>query len=199
MRTTRTFIAIDLDEQLLRRSAALISRLRPYAPQARWVDEENLHATLLFLGELNDQQIADACSRAEWAARANEPFSMRLAGVGAFPDLARPRAVWLGVSDGAELLKRLQADLDDALAELVPRSENRAYVPHVTLARVGGRSGGRRRQGAPSPHLGEVLAGLADYDAGAMHVSELTVYASELRPAGPEYHPLAHCQLGVPG
>ena len=202
MAKTRTFVAIELESSLSRRVAGLIDRLRPYAPSARWVEEENLHLTLLFLGELSDQEVAEACSDAEWAARANQPFSMRLAGAGAFPDLARPRALWLGVSEGADPLKRLQADLDEALGHLVAKAENRPFIPHLTLARLNSSAGGRRsnnrRGGGTSPHLTEVLAGLADYDAGEQKVSELNVYSSELRREGPEYHVLARNPLGAP-
>lgn len=194
MSKTRTFVAVDASDDLRRRAAGLITRLRPYAPQARWVDEEGLHLTMLFLGELSDPDLAETCSRVEWATRANEPFSIRVRGVGAFPDLARPRAVWLGVADGAEPLRRLQADLDDGLSDLAPRGENRDFVPHMTLARLGGRGGG-----GASPHFAEVLAGFADHDAGEMLVDEVTVFASELRRGGPEYQPLARCPLGIPG
>ena len=194
MSKTRTFVAIDATEEHRRRVAGLISRLRPYAPQARWVEEENLHLTLLFLGDLTDSEIAETCDRVDWASRANEPFTVRVRGVGAFPDLARPRAIWLGVSHGAEPLCRLQADLDDGLADLAPRGENRNYVPHLTLARLGGRGAG-----GVSPQMTQVLTDLGDYDAGEMLVEEVTVYASELRRGGPEYQPLARCGLGMPG
>lgn len=188
---TRTFVAIDADNALRRRAAGLIDRLRPYAPQARWVDEENIHLTLLFLGDLTDSEIAEACSRVEWVARANEPFSLRVGGVGAFPDPARPKAIWMGVKEGAEPVVRLQSDLDEALADLAERQEARAYVPHWTLARLG------RRGGATGAHLPETLARLADHDAGELLVDEVTVFASELRRDGPEYYPLARCPLGV--
>ncbi|QDT68440.1 2',5' RNA ligase family [Planctomycetes bacterium MalM25] len=191
MPKTRTFVAIESTDAIRRRAAGLVDRLRPYAPTARWVEEEGVHLTLFFLGDLGDAEVADACSRAEWAARANAPFSMRVAGVGAFPEVSRPRALWLGVTDGAEPLRRLQADLDDALADLAPRGENRSFVPHWTLARLGGKGG------AISPHLVDVLSNLADYDAGETLVEEVVVLGSELRPEGPEYYTLARCPLGM--
>ena len=198
MGKTRTFVAIELEDSLCRRVAGLIDRLRPYAPSARWVEEESLHVTLLFLGELSDQEVAEACSNAEWAARANAPFSMRLAGAGAFPDLARPRALWLGISEGAEPLKRLHEDLDDSLGHMVAKRDNRPFLPHLTLARLNSRStGGRGNRGGPSPHLAEVLTGLLDYDAGSQQVDAITVFSSELRREGPEYHVLARCPLGI--
>lgn len=192
MSKTRTFVAVQLADDLCLRAKGLIDRLEPHAPQARWVEEENLHLTLLFLGDLTDSEIAETCSRVDWAARANEAFQIRLAGAGAFPDMARPRALWLGVTEGAEALCRLQTDLDESLADFVQRKEKRGFVPHLTLARMA-------RNSRLSQHLPEVMAGLSDYDAGTMHVDEITVFASELKRGGPEYQPLATCALGRPG
>lgn len=193
MGKTRTFVAIEADDLLRRRTAGLVSRLRPHLPQARWVSEENLHLTLMFLGDLSDSDVAEVCSRTEWVARANAPFTLRVAGVGAFPDAQRPRAVWLGAGEGAEAVCRLQADLDDALGDLAPRGENRSFVPHWTLARLArGGVGG-------SAHLAGVLESLADYNAGELAIDQLVVYSSELYRGGPEYYPLATCSLGMAG
>lgn len=191
MTKTRTFVAITLEPTISERADALIARMKPHAEKARWVEQENLHLTLLFLGDLDDREVADACRQADWAARANQPFHARLAGVRAIPDINRPKALWLGVTDGEEELQRLQSDMVDGLVDLMPRSENKPYVPHLTLARLG-----RGLQGT-SEHLPEVLAGLSDYDAGDMQVTEATVYASELYRNGPEYHVLARCPLGM--
>ncbi|TWT94059.1 2',5' RNA ligase family [Botrimarina colliarenosi] len=193
MAKTRTFVAIDADDAVRRRLAALTDRLRPYAPDANWVEEENLHLTLLFLGDLADAEVAEVCRRTEWIARANPPFTLRVAGVGAFPNPVRPRALWVGATDGAEEICRLQADLDEDLTELAPRGENRSFVPHWTLARMG------RRGAAVSPHLTDVLAGLADHEAGELRIDQIVVYSSELRPGGPDYYPLATCPLGIQG
>lgn len=193
MAKTRTFIAIDSDAALQRRAGGVIDRLQPYAPGARWIEEEDLHLTLLFLGDLSDAEIAETCSGAEWVAKANAPFRLRVQGVGAFPDVARPRAVWLGTGEGREAVCRLQTDLDDALAHLIVRPEKRGFVPHWTLARLG------RRQDRVSDNLAETLAGLADHDTGELSVAEIVVFASELRPAGPEYYSLARCRLGLGG
>jgi 2'-5' RNA ligase len=82
----------------------------------------------------------------------------------------------------------LQADIEDALRSLGFRGENRQFVPHLTLGRVGrGSDGGQV--------LAERLTKLADFDGGAMGVDVVTVYASELGPDGPTYHVLARAPL----
>jgi 2'-5' RNA ligase len=188
----RTFVAIEPGDSVRRRAAAVAQRLQPYAPQARWVDEESLHLTLTFLGELSERQVEDACAQVEWAARANEPFEVRLAGVGAFPDLAGPRAVWLGVTDGADELRRLQADVADAVADLLPSDPAPPFHPHLTLCRLA------RTAFAASGGLAGGIAALATHDAGTTIVDSITVFASDLYPRGPEYTPMATWQLGMP-
>lgn len=197
MGATRIFVALAADDPLRRRAAGLAARLSGVAPGARWVDPENLHLTLMFMGELSDRDVAEVCRRVEWTARANEPFALEAFGVGAFPDPLRPRALWIGAREGAEAVGRLQADLDEALADLAPRGENRHFTPHWTLARLGGGRGGGRGGGGATPRLTEAILSLADYAAGTVEIDEVTVFASELRREGPEYYSLATCRLGI--
>jgi 2'-5' RNA ligase len=189
---TRTFVAIEPDEPVRRRAAAVARRLMPYSPQARWADDENFHLTLVFLGELSDRDLSSACAQVEWAARANEPFSIRLSGLGAFPDVATPRAVWIGVTEGSDELSRLQGDVEEAVLDYLPRGPKPEFRPHLTLARLA------RTAFAGAGQLAQVLASMGDYDAGESWIDSVTVYASELTRRGPEYTALARCPLGMP-
>ncbi len=191
MSKTRTFVAVELDPTIAQRASAVITRLKPYMPNARWVENENLHLTLLFLGELSDQELAEACSQVDWVARANHPFSVRVAGLGAFPSLSKPKTLWLGATEGGDSMMRIHSDLQEAVGHLMSKADNLPFIPHLTLARLA------RGPSGLSPRFAEVIAGLADYDAGSMPVSHLTVFASELHRDGPEYHMLARCPLGM--
>jgi RNA 2',3'-cyclic 3'-phosphodiesterase len=154
----------------------------------KWVEPENLHWTLQFLGDLTDVEMAEVCLRTVRTAAKHEGFTLEARGVGAFPSNQRPRTLWLGAGEGAESVVALQADIEAALSSLGFRGENRQFVPHLTLGRVGrGADGGRM--------LSERLAKLADFDAGAQGVDAVTVYASELGPQGPTYHVLARAPL----
>ncbi len=191
MSKTRTFVAVELDPTIAQRAAAVITRLKPYMPNARWVESENLHLTLLYLGELSDQELAEACSQTDWVARANHPFTVRVAGMGAFPSLSKPKTLWLGATEGGEEMTRIHSDLDEAVGHLISKGDNLPYLPHLTLARLA------RGPSGLSPRFAEVIASLADYDAGSMPVTHLTVFASELHRDGPEYHMLARSPLGM--
>lgn len=192
MSLTRTFVAVSADDALCRAAGSVIERLRPHAPRARWVDADQLHLTLLFLGDLSDAEVADACGRADWAARANQPFTISVAGVRAFPDPSKPRAVWLGVQDGVAPLERLQADVDDAVGDLASRSDRRPFTPHWTLARL------NRRDTTAGGRLIDAVASVAEHPAGRLSVDCLQVIGSELTRDGPEHHVLATCPLGMP-
>jgi len=155
----------------------------------RWVAQDALHWTLQFLGDLDDDELAQVCRCVEGAVREQVPFHLAARGVGAFPTLARPRALWLGAGEGGDALCRLQAASGKALEGLGFRGERRPYVPHLTLGRVG--RGRTDRQ----PLL-ERLAELTEFDGDAMRVDEVTVQASYPQRSGPVYQVLARAPLG---
>jgi len=189
MAKTRTFIAIEAVDAVHAAALTAIDRLRTATDSVKWVEPENLHWTLQFLGDLTDVEMAEVCLRTVHTAAKHEGFTVEAKGIGAFPSIERPRTLWLGAGEGADKMIALQADIEAALRSLGFRGENRKFVPHLTLGRAGrGADGGRL--------LAERLAKLADYDAGAMGVDEVTVYASELDREGPTYHVLARAPLG---
>lgn len=188
MSKTRTFIGVAAIDEVEVAALAAIDRLRAVADGVKWVEPENLHWTLHFLGDLSDQEMAEVCLRTARAALQVEAFSLAAHGVGAFPSPARPRTLWLGAGEGAESFRRLHAAIDAALRPLGFRGENRPFTPHLTLGRLqaGGRTG---------PRLTAELVALTDFDGGAMSVDEVICYASELSREGPSYTVLARAPL----
>src|SRR5947209_15246288 len=98
----RTFIALPLDDVQRRRVVALQQDLADAGGDVKWVEPENLHVTLLFLGEVDALEVVEVCRAVRGVAGATAPFSFGAAGVGAFPNLRRPRTVWVGVEEGRE-------------------------------------------------------------------------------------------------
>jgi 2'-5' RNA ligase len=188
MAKTRTFIAIEATDEVHASALAAIERLRSATENVKWVEPDNLHWTLQFLGDLTDVEMAEVCLRTVRTAAQHEGFTIEGRGIGAFPSRDRPRTLWLGAGEGAEQMCDLQAAIEDALRSLGFRGENRKFVPHLTLGRAGrGSDGGAM--------LAERLAKLADFDGGVMGVDRVTVYASELGREGPTYHVLARAPL----
>ncbi len=96
---TRTFIALDLNKELQRFLGVIISQASQELPDLRWVEPAGIHLTLAFLGELSDDQLAEAVDATEEAAQKAIPFEYRLKGLGIFGSPHQPRVIWMGVED----------------------------------------------------------------------------------------------------
>lgn len=134
----RVFTSIDLPEELKDRLLALKNDY-PNLP-ARWANRENIHITLNFLGNVDDNQLKDVLDKAESVASRHEPFMIETERVfygppGKFP----PRMVWLRIKEN-EALANFQTELENELFSLesfqFKKSEQRKYHPHITLARI---------------------------------------------------------------
>jgi len=189
MARIRTFIAVGLDPALRDHCAALQEKLGRSAAKVKWVERDNIHVTLLFLGEVDDRDLPAICKAVAGVAKDHAPFGLSLQGIGAFPDADRPRIVWAGVGDGRAELAALHDALEPPLLDLgCYRREERAYTPHVTLGRVQG-----ERDAAP---LAQALSGFSNWQGGVMDVAAIHVMASELTRDGPMYTVLSTVRLG---
>jgi 2'-5' RNA ligase len=187
MSRTRTFLAVEASHETRRRAIELIEQLRCVARDIKWVAPPNLHWTLQFLGDVDDTDLASVCGRVAEATQDIEPFLLEAGGAGAFPSPRRPRTVWLGAVRGCEEMARLQNTIERTLAGLGFRGENRQYVPHLTLGRVG--------RGENRPSLTEILAKFSDYDGGTAVVEEVVIFGSVLGREGPTYHVIGRAPL----
>jgi RNA 2',3'-cyclic 3'-phosphodiesterase len=177
----RAFIAIELPEsvrQMLRREQG---RFREVCPDARWTRPEGIHLTLKFLGEISSQQEAQV-KRALAQMERFEKFTVRVQGFGFFPDARRPRVFWAGL-DAPTDLARLAAQVESVMAPLGFPPENRAFRPHLTLARF--------KITRPQPKLQALVAVPGNPLLGTFEVSELFLWESQLLPGGAEYHKVA--------
>lgn len=183
----RTFIAVTASPEIRRAAIKLTDLLRPAAGDVKWVAPENLHWTLRFLGEVEELEIPAICSAVSTAVVELESFDLEARGAGAFPAADRPRTLWIGSGAGAQAMVALHAAIQKKLDRLGYRGEHRRFVPHITLGRAG-------RSARPRPLVRE-LAALAEFDAGAMLVDEVTVFSSQLGPGGPTYEVLSRAPL----
>jgi 2'-5' RNA ligase len=142
----RLFVAVPLPAPARDEIAALAGRVRAAADgvRARWVAFEGLHLTLRFLGPTPPEALPDLRAALASAAAQLHPFEIALAGGGAFPSTARPRALWVGVMDGSDRLASLAEILasDPRVARNLPEDRDaggrRPFSPHLTLARTDG-------------------------------------------------------------
>ncbi len=190
----RLFVALLFDADLQAQVASQRQRLLEHDPrgQVRWVDPSALHLTLRFIGEEPDSRVDEWVNRLTEALRGREAPVLGAATAGAFPNLARPRILWLGLREHGKRLAPLQAAVEDAARALGSAAERRAFQPHVTLGRVRA-----RREPAPAV-LPEALrrALTAIRAAGRPEPqSQVALMQSRLAPSGASYEALHRWEL----
>jgi 2'-5' RNA ligase len=187
MARLRTFIAIDLPSNIRNRVSTLQETLARSAPDVKWVEDENLHLTLLFLGEVGDRDVLEVCRTTSKRCQSVAPFTLTVEGAGCFGNPRRPRTVWVGVGEGAAEVIALHDTIEEGLLDLgCYRREERQFTPHITLGRVKQDEGG---------DLAAMLQQKADWQAGTVEVREVLVMSSQLTPKGPVYAVLSRAPL----
>ncbi|MCA8948003.1 MAG: RNA 2',3'-cyclic phosphodiesterase [Planctomycetes bacterium] len=157
--------------------------------KVKWVPAEQLHVTLVFAGDVDDDVVAELRGAVE-AARL-EPLSFSLAGLGRFPPRGEPRVLWAGLAGDVDPLLRLQAGLAERAAAAGVELDKRPFAPHVTLGRVKSSFGAY----AVVDEIERLGPTLRDKPFSA---TALTLYASELTPAGSVYTPLLRRAIAAP-
>ncbi|MEM7022032.1 MAG: RNA 2',3'-cyclic phosphodiesterase [Pseudomonadota bacterium] len=179
----RLFVALDLPEEVKHSLEPLASGLG----DVRWLDADQQHLTLRFLGQLDNgtsQEVAEAL-----ALVTGVPLELRLQGIGHFPLRGEPRVLWVGVEKSDELM-RLKRRIDRALEDFGLEPEARKFSPHVTIARI---------RGPLSPdRIASYLMRHNLYKSTPFAVSDFHLFSSWLRPEGADYQIEASYEL-VPG
>ena len=170
----RLFVGLNLPEAH-RDTLAMLER---GIPGARWVEADNYHITLRFIGEVSESD-ADDIHTALSALRFT-PFPLALVGVGHFGKLRKARSLWVGV-EPADPVRHLHAKIESAIVRAgFPRDERR-FRPHVTLARIKGETG---------HHLANFLSEHGDFRTPAFSIRSFQLFRSQLTRSGPVYETL---------
>jgi 2'-5' RNA ligase len=188
----RTFIAIELSEELKTQLAEAQTRLKARSPAraVKWVNPEGVHLTIKFLGNVPAERIPAIASAIERAVAGHAAFDIHLAGLGCFPDLNRPRVIWVGVEGDLEALEALQRAVEKELHALGYPPEGRRFTAHLTLGRV-------RDDAAPEERrrLGEAVRAVVLESGASLTVHQVSLMKSDLQPTGAVYTQLATAQL----
>jgi 2'-5' RNA ligase len=186
MSTIRTFIAIELSTEARATLAGLQDRLKSVVPpkSVRWTAPENIHLTLHFLGNMSATEVAKVTVLLQNELGAYRPFTLRLEGLGCFPNTRQPRIVWVGVLGETEPLVALQRELGRRLSMIDYVPDSRPYAPHLTIGRV--TKGLRARELSRLGELLEQEQARAGQLAG-LPVTEISLMRSDLKPTGPVY------------
>lgn len=180
----RLFVAFALPAETIRALIACQRRLEKQVPTTaarrfRPVPANNFHLTLRFLGDTPEENVPALCATLDGVAARQRSLTPELAGLGAFPTPATPRAVFADVSATRESTVALMAAIDRALEPLGYAPETRARAPHVTLFRVD--------KAVRNGPITEALKAYGTPVFGPVEGHTLVVYESELRPEGARY------------
>ena len=186
----RLFIAIDIDEKNMVALNDLQTQLRAKANvkagDVKWVTAKNIHLTLKFFGEVEDDKLPEICRITEETASSYEQFQLSIESVGHFGGKSAT-VLWVGTGAGTQELLQLQKDLEARLASVGWPAEEREFNGHLTLARI------------KNPKAGFKIAQLAqqykNFKLGTLAVNSICVYKSQLTPDGPIYTLLGNYKL----
>lgn len=185
----RLFVAVEIPGAVRASLEALLAELRRDVRDVRWSRVESIHLTLKFLGEVEEPRLGPLSGALEAAASAAAGgFEVGVGALGTFGDPRRPRVVWAGVRDPAGGLAALQEAVEAACEGCGFPREERAFSPHLTLARPKG----------PSRDLSRALPARAGWEGGRFAVASIVLFQSLLKPEGAAYLPLRVLGLGAP-
>ncbi len=187
--TIRTFLAIEIPKEILDQFERLHYRLdRSLTGVVRWAKPGSIHLTVKFFGNITERDIRNATDALQARAPALAPIPIAIGTMGVFPNLSRPRVLWVGITEGVKELTALQAQVETALEAEGFSREERPFRPHLTIGRM---KAERRIEG-----LDKAIEDHKNYAAGKFTATEMVLFRSDLKPTGPVYTVLAKFKLG---
>jgi 2'-5' RNA ligase len=175
----RTFLAIPLPRQLKEAISAVQSHIQAQITGVRWIRSENLHLTLHFFGETKQEDLEKIRVSVLSVKQCQQPFLVEVKRLGAFPNLHRPRTLWLDL-EPKDQLRKLHGDLRRCLHQVGIATESRPYSPHLTIGRL-------RQQ---KSDLTDLYNSVGQTLVGRLPVDKLVLFESRLHPGGAEHIPL---------
>jgi 2'-5' RNA ligase len=188
----RLFIAITIPPDVLDSLVAVQDRLKHKTPPrtVRWVRPEGIHLTLKFLGDVPVIKRETLEKTLAKAAQDHAPFTLAATGLGVFPNLKRPRVVWIGIQQDRAALAALRDAVEEHIAPLGYPTENRPFNPHLTLGRIL-----RDARRADIQRFAELIAHRDLTDRFTWQVNDVHLIRSELKPTGAVYTTLYDAPL----
>ena len=191
----RTFIAVEIPGEIRRSLGEYTTMLRGMVPHVKWVSSENMHLTIKFLGEVNENRIGEITEFSELALKGFSPFTVEFSHLGFFPNSRTPRVIWIGTSGAVDKLLELYQDMEESLEKIGFDREAKTFSPHLTIGRA--------------KHLARITvpSGIPEFEEVSFEVKGISLIKSTLTPQGPVYEQLvdmpfpesAVTDIGIPG
>jgi len=187
----RSFLAFELPAEIRETLAGLSRDGQAASLNIRWVRVSNIHLTVVFLGNVEEDQVGPIGETVGRVCRPHAPFQVRVKGVGMFGSRRTPRVLWVDLTGDVDRMGSLRDDLQKGLAPFGFQEERRPFRPHLTL--------GRFRPGTVCDNrLDGFLAAHRDLDGPECTLGELVFSRSDLKPGGSEYSRMAAWSLKGP-
>lgn len=182
----RTFIAVPLPDKLKQDVDRLIVGLKPLASGISWVKAANLHFTLRFLGDIDSTTIPVLKKTIESRIGTLSRFELNLLGLGCFPNLNRPRVIWVGAGGAIDKIKGLASGVEEACRQCGYGPADKPFAPHLIIGRVKFPSG--------LDKLTESLK-TTRFETELFAIERVVMYKSDLTPRGPIYTSMGEIRL----
>ncbi|MCM8814631.1 MAG: RNA 2',3'-cyclic phosphodiesterase [Candidatus Omnitrophica bacterium] len=182
----RVFSAVKIQNELVDEISSLIELIEKYKDRTRVVPARNLHLTLRFLGNINDEVYSSFLKKISDRYRFFERFSVNVRGIGFFPNKNHPRIIWVGVEENTAL-REVYLVAEQAARDVGLPPENK-FTGHITVGRI--------KSSIPADAVKNIEKNFKNRFWGKMIIEEITVFESKLAPGGPEYRELANIPLG---
>ncbi len=183
----RSFIAIEIPDVIKKEMTEAQRRLKSSGAEASWPRSEGIHLTLKFLGEVPEIRITEIMEGIRQSVAGIAPFRLEVGGIGTFPGPRNARVAWIGLSGDTETLKRLQAEVEDAMARLGLERDERPFTPHLTIGRI--------RYIRSRDRWLKTLEEIRDIKLPGFDVTSIRLMKSELKPSGAVYTELGRAEL----
>lgn len=184
----RAFIAADIPSAVKEEIGKLQKELmREVRSSVKWVEAANIHITLRFLGEVPEEKIEQLCQILPKGGREVTPFKISIKGLGAFPNLSRPRVIWVGMESQGNQIEQLYSQIETLVRDLGFTPEKRAFSPHLTIGRI--------KQLRDQNEWVNAIGKRQELFFGEAAVGCFYLFQSILKPQGPEYKKLKKFDL----
>jgi 2'-5' RNA ligase len=182
----RAFVAVDISDRQREEVAGVLESMMGYDVRVKWVKIENVHVTLKFLGDTDEGILPDMYAAIGESLSDHSAFELSLEKLGCFPNVHRPRIIWIGIKNGYENLRGLSQEVERAVEPFGFRPEKRKFSVHLTVGRV-------KDSRSIEPLIRDISR--MDFSSSAATISKVVFYRSILRPQGPIYTSLKEFEL----
>lgn len=176
----RSFLAFELPLEIKNIVARVSGELRQSTLNARWVKVDNIHLTVVFMGNIETGDIPAIAQGVKEVCQTYGPFDLSLKEIGCFPNRRNPRVLWLGLDGDVEPMSDFRDALQGHLTGFGIKEEKRKFKPHLTLARF-------RKPKKMDLKEEQLLSKYEDISSSVCSLKELILFKSELKPTGAVY------------